>query len=196
MEFKLHDNIRLTKESIACGYQGKALSPNGKIIAIDNGLIRVLRDGIKTTKWYQKKDWEFIEVNSEVEELYLGIQNNIEDFDRYGVYADYLEEHGAPYLGAAWRWMGKQKKRPEYLSKPGLLKRFAWYSPNGTKQYEMDMTTFLWTKEDVPPYSVLPAPLMMGRDEYGKDKYVGFTHDDAVKFLADGLNNLQKILET
>lgn len=187
------DIVYLTKDGIASGLLGKAISSKGIIKAtFGDSKIKVQRDGIKTPKWYHAGFWELENISDTGRQLQEAISESPDDYGRYQIYADYLEEKGQTELACAWRWMGHHKKRPFWRSSVNLLRRWVWYVEKVMYWDDKSRKAL-----DVKDYSRLPAlvKMAMGKSIYLSQRTMYPTEDDAINALAIGLKRLKEAVQ-
>jgi hypothetical protein len=178
--------VRLSPLGIKEGMQGKAISEKGIVEKVGpSGALCIRRDGIKTASWYASNLWAPNAPDGELAEMVEAIRANQDEFERCLVFADRLEEEGHADLAAAWRWMGRHRRRPRHEGKTMTVSRWSWH-------HERFVT--VGDKRAVPEVHALPAVLMISRLGYilGCKRFA--TEDGAICFLADALKKLRQVL--
>lgn len=179
--------VGMTVRLVDISKLGKATSPMGIVKRVNGDALEVIRDGIKTPKWYKSGVWQPA-VITEHDSIREAIRATPWEFAAYLVYADELEMQGKQSLGQAWRWMGRRGKKPRYIGNVGVSKRWEWII-----DYDHDRTYDTPSKDKAA--SMIPGPLLLAvaRTMFCPERYAFQTDDQAIAALAEGLETLTRI---
>lgn len=188
---KRHDKVRLSPK-----YQsrelGAAHSDRGEVVRTDyesDKPILVRRDGVKTAKWYAAGIWLRVDENKEAldvgAQLLEGCRLHIKEPGPKLIYADWLTEQGLTSFAAAWRWMAKTGRYPEFRHGEMVKKRWRWWFTDSI--YDMNVQNTVPT----PVQSRLPGSLAVhvcpGGISHYQNLFLASAEPSAVGALAAAL---------